>query len=362
MKRNLLFSQVTAIGKRLAMVLTMLLIVGIGQVWGADVTFTTSTSGGWTTTAGEQSGEIDGVALAVTNGIINGTQLRCYADATMTISSDNNITNIEITCTGSGTSNYGPGKFSISNSSGNYSYNGTNGTWVGSSKSISLKASAQVRMTKIVVTYTAGGGTGGSGDSGDDSGDDSGECTWQLVTDASTLKVDDQIVIAASNANYALSTTQNSNNRSATAITQNNNNTITIDDNVQIITLCDGLQDNTLGFSVGSAGFLYASSSSGNQLKSKSSRDNNCDWVISITNGGIATIKAQGTNTRNIMRYNPNSGNPIFACYASTSTTGSLPSIYKKVCTTETTVFVIPKCGGDGGGTWLVVIEWFATF
>ena len=357
MKRNLLFSQLTAIGKRLAMVLTMLLIVGIGQAWATEVIFTTSESGGWTTTAGAQSGTIDGVTLAVTNGIINGTQLRCYANATMTISSDHSITNIEITCTASGTSNYGPGKFSGTG----YTYSGTTGTWAGSSNSVSLKASAQVRMTKIVVTYTAGGGTGGSGDdSGDDSGD--GECTWQLVTDASTLKVDDQIVIAASNANYALSTTQNTNNRSATTITQNNNNTITIDDNVQIITLCDGLQDNTLGFSVGSAGFLYAASSSGNQLKSKSIRDNNCDWVISITNGGIATIKAQGTYTRNIMRYNPNNGSPIFACYASSSTTGSLPSIYKKVCTTETTVFVIPKSGGDGGGTWLVVIEWFATF
>ena len=31
-------------------------------------------------------------------------------------------------------------------------------------------------------------------------------------------------------------------------------------------------------------------------------------------------------------------------------------------CITEPTVCVIPKCGGDGGGTWLVVIEWFATF
>ena len=182
--------------------------------------------------------------------------------------------------------------------------------------------------------FTTSASAGGGGD---------GECTWQLVTDASTLKVGDEIVIAASNASYALSTTQNSNNRSATAITQNNNNnTITIDDNVQIITLCDGLQDNTLGFSVGSAGFLYAASSSGNQLKSKSIRDNNCDWVISITNGGIATIKAQGTYTRNIMRYNPNNGSPIFACYASSSTTGSLPAIYKKVCTAEPTQLATP--------------------
>jgi hypothetical protein len=42
MKRNLFFSQTTALGKtlgkRLAMVLTMLLIVGIGQAWGKDAT------------------------------------------------------------------------------------------------------------------------------------------------------------------------------------------------------------------------------------------------------------------------------------------------------------------------------------
>jgi hypothetical protein len=35
---------------------------------------------------------------------------------------------------------------------------------------------------------------------------------------------------------------------------------------------------------------------------------------------------------------------------------------YTTSCNTEPTVFVIPKCGGDGGGRWLVVIEWFATF
>lgn len=355
MKRNLLFNQATAIGKRLAMVLTMLLIVGIGQAWATEVIFTTSESGGWTTTSGAQSGTIDGVTLAVTNGIINGTQLRCYANATMTISSDHSITNIEITCTASGTSNYGPGKFSGTG----YTYSGTTGTWAGSSNSVSLKASAQVRMTKIVVTYTAGGGAGGSGDdSGDDSGD--GECTWQLVTDASTLKVGDEIVIAASNANYALSTTQNTNNRSATTITKSNN-TITLNAAVQIITLAQGSKTGTLSFAVGTKGFLCAASSKNNYLHTKTTPGTDGDWVISIMDG-TATIQAQGSYTRNVMRYNPNNDNPIFSCYASSSTTGILPAIYKKVCTTQPTVCVIPKCGGDGGVTWLVVIEWFATF
>ena len=146
-------NQLTAKLKRLAMVLTMLLIVGIGQAWGETATFTATQSGGWTTTAGAQSGTIDGVTLAVTNGINNGTQLRCYSGATMTISSTNNITEIAVTCTGSGTSNYSPGKFSLSNSTGSYTCSGTIGTWEGSATSVSLQASAQVRMTQIIVTY-----------------------------------------------------------------------------------------------------------------------------------------------------------------------------------------------------------------
>lgn len=44
MKQNLLFNQASALGKRLAMVLTMLLIVGIGQAWGAEYTLVTSNS------------------------------------------------------------------------------------------------------------------------------------------------------------------------------------------------------------------------------------------------------------------------------------------------------------------------------
>ena len=53
MKQNLLFNQASALGKRLAMVLTMLLIVGIGQAWGAtfNVVYDYSTKGDtWTLT------------------------------------------------------------------------------------------------------------------------------------------------------------------------------------------------------------------------------------------------------------------------------------------------------------------------
>ena len=197
-----------------------------------------------------------------------------------------------------------------------------------------------------------------SASAGGDDGD--GECTWQLVTDASTLKVDDQIVIAAKEYDYALGTTQRNANRLAVKITKVGN-TIAINENVQVITLAtaSATQTNTFAFYVGT-GFLYASSSSSNELKTAANPGENGDWYLEIKNG-VASITAQGTNTRDVMQFNLNNNDPaIFACYASASQTSL--AIYKKVCTTETTVFVIPKCGGDGGGTWLVVIEWFATF
>lgn len=65
-------------------------------------------------------------------------------------------------------------------------------------------------------------------------------------------------------------------------------------------------------------GYLLAASSSNNYLKTKSILDANGNWTIDIASDGVATIKAQGSNTRNWMRYNYNSGSsPLFSCYGS---------------------------------------------
>ena len=63
------------------------------------------------------------------------------------------------------------------------------------------------------------------------------------------------------------------------------------------------------------AGYLYAASSSNNQLKVQKVLNDNGKWTIDIDNDGVATIKAKGTNSRNWMRYN--SGGPWFSCYGS---------------------------------------------
>ena len=140
--------------------------------------------------------------------------------------------------------------------------------------------------------------------------------TATLVTDASTLKVGDEIVIAAKGADYALGTNQKTNNRAAAAVTKDGNK-LKLGTTVQKLTLEKGKKDNTFAFATGS-GYLYAASSDKNHLKTENVLSENGSWSVAIADGA-ATVIAQGSNTRNIMRYNPNTGkgDPLFACYKS---------------------------------------------
>ena len=147
-----------------------------------------------------------------------------------------------------------------------------------------------------------------------------GETT--LVTDASTLAVGDQIVIVASGYDYALSTTQNSNNRGQASVTKDGDN-VSYGADVQIITLEEGNVDGTFAFNVGT-GYLYAASSSGNYLRTNANLDNNGSWKVSVTDG-IASLVAQGSYSRNVMQYNQSSS--LFSCYSSASQKAL--SIYK---------------------------------
>ena len=143
--------------------------------------------------------------------------------------------------------------------------------------------------------------------------DDPTESGWILVTDVSTLQPGDKIVIVANGSDYALGTTQNSNNRAQAAVTKDENK-VTFGDDVQIITLENGKITGTFAFNVGN-GYLYAASSSKNYLRTQTTLDNNGSWSITITAAGVATIKAQGTYTHNWLKYNSESS--LFSCYSS---------------------------------------------
>lgn len=62
------------------------------------------------------------------------------------------------------------------------------------------------------------------------------------------------------------------------------------------------------------AGYLYAADSKKNYLRTTEIVDPNAEWTVAVATNGEATIKAQGNNTHNCMRYNPNNG-AMFSCY-----------------------------------------------
>lgn len=173
------------------------------------------------------------------------------------------------------------------------------------------------QITKIEIYYVSGE------DPGDEPGDDptpSGDI-YELVTSVDDLAENDEIIIVNTDNGKAISTTQNSNNRGQANVTISND-AITPGEDVQILTL--GISNEHWTLYTGS-GYLYASSSSSNQLKTQATNNANGEWTISIANK-VATITAQGSNTRNVMQYN--SGSSLFACYASASMQAI--SIFKK--------------------------------
>ncbi len=146
----------------------------------------------------------------------------------------------------------------------------------------------------------------------EESGSDEPVWGYKAVKDLAELSVGDRIIIVASGSSYALGKTQKSNNRSAAQVTKNPDGTLSFGDDVEIITLEAGTKNGTFALAV-SGGYLYAASKSNNYLKTQSVNDGNGSWSISISDTGEASLVAQGTNTRNILRFNKSS--TLFSCY-----------------------------------------------
>lgn len=150
---------------------------------------------------------------------------------------------------------------------------------------------------------------------------------YTLVKDASELTVGSEVVIAASSQNKAMGT-QTSNNRAAVDQEKSEDGqTIIPGSTVQILTIVAGNSvENaaTIAFYTGD-GYLYAASSSSNYLRTEETLSDNSSWKVTITEAGVATIVAQGTNTHNLLMYNSTSS--CFSCYSS----GQQPvAIYKR--------------------------------
>ena len=144
---------------------------------------------------------------------------------------------------------------------------------------------------------------------------------WQLVKNVEELEACDIVIIAAKDANSAMSTNQKSNNRGAADINKVGDFLAEPGTDVQQFTLVNGTKEATFAFyDRGLRSYLYAASSTSNHLKSQETINDNASWAITIANTGVATVKAQGTYTRNWMRFNDsNTGDSglLFSCYGS---------------------------------------------
>ena len=149
---------------------------------------------------------------------------------------------------------------------------------------------------------------------------------YEKVMTATELTPDSKIIIVAAESEFALSTTQNSNNRGQASIKKSDDGlTITNPgDDVQVLTVEAVELGSTVAFNTG-AGYLYAASSDKNYLRTQENVDGNATWAVTITEG-IASIVAQGTYTRNTVRYNE--GNSMFSCYLPENTMKDV-AIYK---------------------------------
>ena len=146
---------------------------------------------------------------------------------------------------------------------------------------------------------------------------------YNLVPSTAALTVGDKVIFVANKYDFAMGA-QNSNNRASVAVVKNSDNTVTFSNIVTIFTVESGSTADSFAFKSNSK-YIYAASSGSNHLKEESSLSANSSWSVSIVEG-VATIKANGTNTRNWMRFN--STDKLFSCYSSGQTD---ISIYKLV-------------------------------
>ena len=163
--------------------------------------------------------------------------------------------------------------------------------------------------------------------------------TATLVEDAADLAVGDKVVIVATESDYALSTTQNTNNRGAVEITKEGND-VTLNDAVQVLTIENGAADGQFAFQTG-AGYLYAASTSSNHLKTTTTLNNKASFTVLIENG-VATIKAD-QSSRNWLRFNSTNSPKIFSCYTSGQADVSLYKV--NLATVEDYVLNVTKAG-----------------
>ncbi len=125
---------------------------------------------------------------------------------------------------------------------------------------------------------------------------------------------------------------QKDNNRDAVAITlEGNVATVGSQDVYEFVIIGPDVDGLYTIYDVANSKYLYAASSSANQLKIQDNIDDNSRWNITFdATDGFANIIATKSSNRNKMQYNGTSNNSLFSCYKSDNTSYSNVYLYAK--------------------------------
>lgn len=160
----------------------------------------------------------------------------------------------------------------------------------------------------------------------------SGDC-WYRVERPEWLAAGDRVVIVNHDGTQVLGNVQKSNNRDGVAVsisTVGDYKRLTTNDNMQVFIVEEGTVNDSYAFWCENGDepskYMYAASSSNNYLKFQENKNDNASFIPTIVHG-LGYLTAQGSNTRNVLRYNNAGTSNLFSCYA--GITNNDISIYK---------------------------------
>ena len=144
------------------------------------------------------------------------------------------------------------------------------------------------------------------------------EVYYELVTDASTLKAGDEVIIANVPDNklssyYAMSTGYQTKYRETISVTVEENKIYDPAENVEIFTLENGTSSGTLSFKSKAGAYIAAGGTNKNSMTNTTTKGATSSWRISIS-GGTATMVAQSGSYIYLL-FNYNQTPYRFACY-----------------------------------------------
>lgn len=159
---------------------------------------------------------------------------------------------------------------------------------------------------------------------------------YELVTDASTLAVGDEVIIVAKNADRALACpTKTSDTKFPSAVIEKTGNVIyDIEDaGVQTFTLVSGNSDGTMSFEFTYKDTVYYPYYSSG-LKMKTSINDAASWAININEDGEAFISTISSSSTYLIKFNSATSSLTFTCYkdsvANATKAENAVAIYKK--------------------------------